>query len=67
VQGLIILIVSIIVLDFGVSLAGLDDGLGIIEAIFGDSDSEWWSSISFIGYGFILVGIFQIVRGFAED
>lgn len=60
-QGLFILLVGVSVLDFGT------DALGINDAIFGDSNSEWWNFITFWAYGFLLVGILQFIKGFKSD
>lgn len=67
-QGLLILLVGVSVLDFGVALGDItSNGLGINEAVFGDSNSEWWNYITFWAYGFLGVGILQFIKGLKDE
>jgi hypothetical protein len=53
------------VLDLGLSTGNSDFGFN--EALFDNSDSEWWNIYTFWAYNFLIVGILQIIKGFQEE
>lgn len=56
IQSLFILICGISVFDYSNQLIGMND------AFFG-SGTDWWSTIAFWAYCFVVVGILQLVKG----
>ena len=62
-QSIFILICGISVLDLAVdfgfnnALFGADNALGLT------STSGWWNIFAFWGYCFLLVGLFQLIKG----
>ncbi|MHA2031332.1 MAG: hypothetical protein ACW99A_09650 [Candidatus Kariarchaeaceae archaeon] len=68
VQAVFILLTGLLVFEFGYSFYHSDgDDFGITEAIFSDDPSEWWNTIVFWGYSFLVVGVVQLVKALSSD
>ena len=68
VQSIAILLTGLLVFEFGYSSGHPDgDDFGITEGIFSDDPSEWWNTIVFWGYCFIVVGLLQLVKSLQSD
>ncbi|MHA2251745.1 MAG: hypothetical protein ACXAD7_15380 [Candidatus Kariarchaeaceae archaeon] len=69
IQSIAILLVGISVFDYGYAVAEnilTSDGIGFNDALFSEDGSEWWSMVVFWGYGFLIVGIVQLLKALGD-
>ena len=65
IQSVVIAICGVSVLDFGLGLGVTEDlSFGLNEFMFGDSNTAWWSTITFWAYLFFIVALLQMIKVF---
>ena len=69
IQSLFIAVCGVSVLDLGLAfddiLSDSTSGFGFNELLFGNSESLWWSFMSFWAYCFFAVALLQIIKAIA--